>query len=202
VALSSRDQQAVAFDAFFTHILMHELMHGLGPHNITVGGRSTTVRQEFKDAYSTIEEAKADVSGLFALQFLVDRGKLEKGYDQTMYVTYLASMFRSIRFGLSEAHGRGVALQLNYFLDNGGVTVAQDGTFAINASRIKQNVIDLTRDFMTMQATGDYQAARQMLEKMAVVRPQVQTVLDRLKDVPVDIEPRFATAGQLLAEGK
>ncbi len=119
-----------------------------------------------------------------------------------MYVTYLASMFRSIRFGLSEAHGRGVALQLNYFLDNGGVTVAQDGTFAIDAARIKQNVIDLTRDFMTMQATGDYQAARQMLDKMAVVRPQVQTVLDRLKDVPVDIEPRFATASQLLAEGK
>ena len=78
----------------------------------------------------------------------------------------------------------------------------QDGTFAINPARIKQNVIDLTRDFMTMQATGDYQAARQMVEKLAVVRPQVQTILDRLKGVPVDIEPRFATASELLAEGK
>jgi hypothetical protein len=108
-------------------------------------------------------------------------------------------MFRSIRFGINEAHGRGVAIQLNYFLDNGGVTVAQDGTFAVNAERIRKNVADLTRDIMTMQATGDAQAGRQMLEKLGVIRPQVQAVLDKLKDVPVDIEPRFVTANQLVA---
>jgi len=199
VALAADDRQHVSFDAFFTHILMHELMHGLGPHNINVGGRATTVRQEFKDTYSTIEEAKADISGLFALQYLVDHQKLDKSLDQTMYVTYLASMFRSIRFGITEAHGRGVAIQLNYFLDNGGVTVAQDGTFAVNPERIKQNVTDLTRDLMTMQAVGDYAAAKQMMEKLAVVRPQTQVVLDKLKGVPVDIEPRFVTAEQLLS---
>jgi hypothetical protein len=198
VALAADDRKRVSFDAFFTHILMHELMHGLGPHNITVGGRATNVRQEFKETYSTIEEAKADVSGLFALQFLVDREKLDKSFNDTMYTTYLASMFRSIRFGITEAHGRGVAIQLNYFLDNGGVTVAQDGTFAVNAERIRKNVTDLTRDIMTMQATGDAQAGKQMLEKLGVVRPQVQAVLDKLKDVPVDIEPRFVTADQLL----
>jgi len=200
VALASDDRQHVSFDAFFTHILMHELMHGLGPHNINVGGRATTVRQEFKDTYSTIEEAKADISGLFALQYLVDHQKLDKSLDQTMYVTYLASMFRSIRFGITEAHGRGVAIQLNYFLDNGGVSVAQDGTFAVNPERIKQNVIELTRDLMTMQAVGDYAAAKQMMEKLAVVRPQTQVVLDKLKGVPVDIEPRFVTADQLLSK--
>ena len=199
VALAADDRQHVSFDAFFTHILMHELMHGLGPHNISVGGRATTVRQEFKDAYSAMEEAKADISGLFALQYLVDHQKLDKSLDQTMYVTYLASMFRSIRFGITEAHGRGVAIQLNYFLDNGGVTVAQDGTFAVNPERIKQNVLGLTRDLMTMQAVGDYAAAKQMMEKLAVVRPQTQTVLDRLKGVPVDIEPRFVTAEQLFS---
>ena len=200
VALAADDRQHVAFDAFFTHILMHELMHGLGPHNIRVAGRATTVRQELKEAYSTIEEAKADISGLFALQFLVDRQKLDAALNQTMYVTYLASMFRSIRFGLTESHGRGVALQLNYFLDNGGVTVAQDGTFAVNTQRIKQNVVDLTRDIMTMQAVGDAAAAKQMIEKLAVVRPPVQAVLDKLDAVPVDIEPRFVTAEQLLAQ--
>ena len=152
------------------------------------------MRQELKETYSAIEEAKADISGLFALQFLVDRGKLDKKFEQTMYTTFLASMFRSIRFGINEAHGRGVAIQLNYFLDHGGVTVAPDGTFAVNAARIKQNVIDLTRDIMTMQAVGDYAAAKQMIEKLAVVRPPVQRVLDRLADVPVDIEPRFVTA--------
>jgi hypothetical protein len=200
VALATDDRQQVQFDAFFTHILMHELMHGLGPHNISVGGRATTVRQEFKDAYSTIEEAKADISGLFALQYLVDHQKLDKSLDQTMYVTYLASIFRSIRFGITEAHGRGVAIQLNYFLDNGGVTVAQDGTFAVNPERIRQNVTNLTRDLMTMQAVGDYAAAKQMMEKFAVIRPQTQAVLDKLKGVPVDIEPRFVTAEQLLAK--
>jgi hypothetical protein len=202
VALAAADQGKVAFDAFFTHILMHELMHGLGPHNITAGGRATTVRQELKDTYSAIEEAKADISGLFALQYLVDRGKLDKAFDETMYLTYLASMFRSIRFGINEAHGRGVAIQLNYFLDNGGVTVASDGTFAVNPQRIRQNVIDLTRDIMTLQAVGDYAAANDLIARLAVVRPQVQTVLDRLKNVPVDIEPRFVTAQQLLAQEK
>ena len=197
IALASKDQGSVDFDAFFTHILMHELMHGLGPHNITAGERPSTVRQELKETYSTIEEAKADISGLFALQFLVDRGKLEKKYEQTMYTTYLASMFRSIRFGLNEAHGRGVAIQLNYFLDKGGVTVAQDGTFAVNPARIKQNIIDLTHDLMTMEAVGDYAAARQMIATMAVNRPPTQRVLDRLTSVPVDIEPRFVTAASL-----
>ena len=198
VALAAKDQGHVAFDAFFTHILMHELMHGLGPHNITAGGRSTTVRQELKDTYSALEEAKADISGLFALQFLVDRGKLEKQYEQTMYTTFLASCFRSIRFGVNEAHGRGVAIQLNYFLDHGGVTVSPDGTFAVNPAKIRQNVADLTRDIMTLQAVGDYAAAQALIET-GIVRPEVQTVLDRLKDVPVDIEPRFTTAEALLA---
>ena len=197
VALAAKDQADIDFEVFFTHILMHELMHGLGPHNIVAGERPTNVRQELKDTYSTIEEAKADVSGLFALQFLVDHGKLDRKFEQTMYTTYLASMFRSIRFGLNEAHGRGVAIQLNYFLDHGGVVVAPDGTFAVVPARIKQNVIDLTRDIMTMEATGAYIDAKQMIEKMGVVRPTVQRVLDRLVNVPVDIEPRFVTAAAL-----
>jgi hypothetical protein len=197
VALAAKDQGTVDFDAFFTQILMHELMHGLGPHNIVVGERPTTVRQELKETYSTIEEAKADISGLFALQFLVDRGKLDKRFEQTMYPTYLASMFRSIRFGVNEAHGRGVAIQMNYFLDNGGIAAAPDGTFAVNPARIKENIIDLTRELMTMEAVGGYVDARQMIAKMAVVRPSVQRVLDRLASVPVDIEPRFVTAAAL-----
>jgi hypothetical protein len=88
-------------------------------------------------------------------------------------------------------------MQLNYFLDNGGVTVASDGTFAVNQQRIRENVIDLTRDIMTLQAVGGYTDGRQMIDRLAIVRPPVQAVLDRLKEVPVDIEPRFVTAQQL-----
>ena len=133
---------------------MHELMHGLGPHNITVGGKATTVRQELKDTYSAIEEAKADVSGLWALQQLVDKGTLPKDMERTMYTTFLASMFRSIRFGINEAHGKGVAVQLNYFLDQKAVTVNADGTFVVKPEAIKKAIASLTGEIMTLQAEG------------------------------------------------
>ena len=122
----------MSFDAFFTHILMHELMHGLGPHNITVGGRATTVRQELKETYSAIEEAKADVSGLWALAQLAADKSIDPAIARTMYTTFLASAFRSIRFGVNEAHGRGIAIQLNYLLDAGAFRVNADGTFAVD----------------------------------------------------------------------
>jgi hypothetical protein len=198
VALASGDQGNVAFEAFFTHILMHEMMHGLGPHDINVGGRTTTVRQELKDTYSTIEEAKADISGLFALQFLVDKGQLDKNFEKTMYTTFLASAFRSLRFGVNEAHGRGQAIQLNYLLDKGAFKVNGDGTFSVDAAKIRDAVSGLTREIMTLQAEGSYAKAKQMIDTLGVIRPQAQGVLDKLTSVPVDIEPRFATAIDLL----
>jgi hypothetical protein len=201
VALSAADQPNVAFDAFFTHILMHELMHGLGPHAIRVAGRATTVRQELKETYSAIEEAKADISGLFALQFLIDRGQLDRALEQTMYTTFLASAFRSIRFGINEAHGRGQAIQLNYLLDQGGFRVSGDGTFAVDPAKIRDGVAALTRDIMTLQAEGAYDKAKALIDRLGVMRPETQRVLDRLLDVPVDIEPRFTTAAELLRSG-
>jgi hypothetical protein len=198
VALAPADQGNIAFDAFFTHILMHELMHGLGPHDITVGGRATTVRQELKETYSAIEEAKADISGLFALQYLVDKGQLDKALEQTMYTTFLASAFRSLRFGINEAHGRGQAIQLNYLLDKGAFTVNGDGTFSVDTGKIRDGVIALTREIMTLQAEGSYAKAKQMIETLGTLRPPTKAVLDKLTSVPVDIEPRFVTAIDLL----
>ena len=198
VALATADQANIAFEAFFTHILMHELMHGLGPHDITVAGRTTTVRQELKETYSAIEEAKADISGLFALQFLIDRGQLDKSLERTIYTTFLASAFRSLRFGINEAHGRGQAIQLNYLLDQGGFTVNGDGTFAVDTAKIRDAVTALTREIMTLQAEGSYTKAKQMIETLGVLRPPTKAVLDKLTSVPVDIEPRFVTALDLL----
>jgi hypothetical protein len=200
VVLSPPDQRDLAFDAFFTHILMHELMHGLGPHNISRGGRATTVRRELKDTYSSIEEAKADISGLFALQYLVDKGVLPKSLERTLYTTFLASTFRSIRFGVNEAHGRGIAIQLNYLLDQGGFVAGEDGTFAVNLVKVKEGVAALTREIMTIEAEGDYAKASALGERLGMVRPVVKRALDRLTAVPVDIEPQFTTAEQLVAE--
>jgi len=198
IVLTPADQKNVSFDAFFTHIVVHELMHGLGPHNITVGGRQTTVRQEMKEAYSFLEEAKADISGLFAIQYMIDKGVLPKSLEQTLYTTFLASTFRSIRFGINEAHGRGIAVQLNYLLDQGGFVAKPDGTFSVDMAKVKEGVTGLTREIMTIQAEGDYAKAIALRDRLGVVRPPVKRALDRMSAVPVDIEPRFTTAADLL----
>lgn len=195
VVLDPAEQPALAFDAFFTHILCHELMHGLGPHNITAGGQETTVRKQLKELYSAIEEAKADMTGLWALQFMIDRGIIDKGMERTLYTTYLASMFRSVRFGITEAHGRGVAMQFNYLTDEGAIKFNEaKGTFSVDHSKIKEGVTKLTHDLLTLEAEGSYDKAKAMLDKFAVIRPPMQQALDKLKDVPVDIEPVFPLA--------
>ena len=200
VTLRPAEQREVSFEAFFTHILMHELMHGLGPGTITVDGRRTTVRQELRETHSTIEEAKADVAGLWALRELIDRGVVDRSLERNMYTTFLASTFRSIRFGIDTAHGRGIAIQLNTFLDAGAVTVDADGRFAIDHGRIRDTVTALTRELMTVQATGDLAAAQRILETRGVVTPAVRQALDRLGHIPIDIQPRFVTAEALAAD--
>ena len=195
VVLEASDQSALAFDSFFTHILCHELMHGLGPHNISVNGQETTVRKQLKELYSPIEEAKADMTGLWALQYMIDRGIIEKSMERTLYTTYLASMFRSVRFGITAAHGRGVAMQFNYLTDEGAIRFNEaKGTFSIDNSKIKESVTKLTRELLTLQAEGAYDKAKSMLDKYAVIRPPMQQALDKLRDVPVDIEPVFPLA--------
>jgi hypothetical protein len=202
VVLSPADQKDVAFDAFFTQVLVHELLHGLGPHNIVVNGRETTVRKEMKEAGSALEEAKADISSLFAIQHLIDKGVMPKSLERTLYTTYLTSAFRSIRFGITEAHGKGQAMQLNYLVDAGAVAVRPDGTFTVVPGKIREGVTGLTHEIMTIQAEGSYEKAKEMQARLGVIRPEVQRALDKLKNVPIDIEPRFITAEQLLRETK
>ena len=197
-ALAPGDRGRVSFDAFFAHILLHELMHGLGPHDIRVAGRETTVRQELKETYSAIEEAKADIAAQWALEFLTDRGFIDAAVAREGPATVLASMFRSLRFGINEAHGRGVAIQLNFLLQEGAVRVETDGTFSVEPSRLRDAVTALTKEILTLQAEGDYSRARAMIARLGMIRPEMQRVLDRLDDVPVDIEPRFATAEALV----
>src|SRR5687768_13874379 len=197
VALAPADQARVSFDAFFTHILMHEMLHGLGPH--VVHGTPTPLRQALKEHYSSIEEAKADIAGLWALERLASQNAIDPAIAKNMYVTFLASMFRSIRFGVNEAHGRGIAMQLNWMLDNGAIKVAADGTFSVDETKIREAVAKLTGEFLTMEAEGNYDRAADYVKRLGVVRPEVQRVLDRLKDVPVDIEPKFVTAEKLTA---
>jgi hypothetical protein len=183
-------QGELSFDSFFTHILAHELSHGIGPHQIQIGPRTSSVRQELKDLYSAIEEAKADITGLFMLQYLYDHG-LDHGpnAERQLYTTYLAGTFRSVRFGVTEAHGKGMALQFNYLVDKGAIIINPDGTFAIDFAKIKDGVRALTHDLLTLEAEGNYAEAKRMLDTLGVIRPPMQKALDGLKDLPTDIDP-------------
>jgi hypothetical protein len=202
--LPANAQADISFQAFFTHIVAHELTHGLGPHEITVGRKSaSTPRLELKDLYSAVEEAKADVTGLFALQFLIDQGQAKPGRpldgitERSLYTTYVASAFRTLRFGTADAHAKGQAVQTNYLMDKGAVVAHPDGTFSIDLAKIKQAIRDLDHDLLTLEATGDYAGAKKMLDRMGVIRPELRRALDNLGDIPVDIAPIFVTADQV-----
>jgi hypothetical protein len=199
IVLPASAQSDVSFDWFFTHILAHELSHGIGPHEIRMNGKTTSVRQELKDLYSTIEEAKADVTGLFMVQVFFDKGILPGGEanEKKLYNTFLASSFRTLRFGITEAHGRGMALQFNYLMQHGAFIALPEGTFEVNYTKVKQAVRDLTHNLLTLEAQGDYVGAKRMLEELGVMQPALTRALDRLKRIPVDIEPIFVTADEL-----
>ena len=165
-----------------------------------MNGRKSSVRLELKEAYSTIEEAKADITGLFMLQYFFDKSILPGGEanERKLYCTYLASAFRTLRFGIQEAHGRGMAVQFNYLLDRGAILTRGDGTIPeVNFGKIKQAVTDLTREILTIEARGDYAAANRMLFQLGTIQPEVADALVRLKDIPVDIEPVFVTADEI-----
>ena len=203
LVLRPEAQGDLDFDSFFTHILAHEITHGLGPHLTKNNGKESTPRQDLKDAYSTIEEAKADMAGLWALGYMMDKGQLKEtlGQGETaerkLYNTFLASAFRTLHFGLTDSHARGMAIQLNYLLDKGGFVSHGDGTFSTDFKQIKQAVIDLNREFLTIEATGDYARATAMMSKYVVIRPDVQKALEKMKAVPNDIRPAFTTAAAL-----
>jgi hypothetical protein len=178
------------FDAFFSHILCHELSHGIGPHQIQAGGRATTPRQELKELYSAVEEAKADVTGLYMLQYLYDHGmKGGEAAERRLYTTFLASAFRSLRFGLADAHGKGMALQFNYLTDKGAFVASADGTYAVDFAKVKGAVRDLAHDLLTVEAQGDYAGAKKLLDTLGVVRPAMLKTIEGLKAIPTDIDP-------------
>jgi len=196
----------VSFNPFFTHIVAHELMHGLGPHQIKVDGRDTTAREELKDVFGAIEEAKADVTGLFALQYMMDHAKTmgldkllpsDEAAERQLYTTYLASAFRTLRFGLNDAHGKGMAVQFNFFIDKGAYVRHSDGTYGVDMSKIKPAIAELDHDLLTLEAQGDYAGAKSLLDRMGVIRPELRKTLGSLQAIPTDIEPIFVTAEEL-----
>ncbi|KAK9084554.1 hypothetical protein Syun_031570 [Stephania yunnanensis] len=203
ICVKEDQRKLVDFESFFTHTICHECCHGIGPHTITLpSGQESTVRLELKELHSALEEAKADIVGLWALKFLIKKELLPDCLVESMYVSFLAGCFRSIRFGLDESHGKGQALQFNWLFEKKAFILHSDGTFSVNFEKVEGAVESLSREILTIQARGDKAAALSLLQTYGKLTPPLRAAMDKLEkvQVPVDIAPIFTTAEEILKE--
>ena len=195
--LHPSQRSLVNFDAYFNFVLFHELSHGLGPGMIPgPDGKRVDVRFLLKDTYSAIEECKADVLGVWNILYAKNYRLLPSFTEEQLYATYAGLHFRSMRFGIDEAHGRGTAVQWNWLRENGAIVPSADGTFTVDMPKMRTAIQSLATELLTLQATGDYARAQRLLTKYGVSNPEIESVTAKLKDIPVDITPVFPAAGE------
>ncbi len=186
ILIAEDQREHIQFDAFFGNTMFHEVAHGLGIKN-TVDG-SGTVREALREHASPHEEGKADVLGLFMVRELLERGEMD-GELMDYYVTFLAGIFRSVRFGAASAHGRANMMRFNYFAEMGAFERDDQGHYRVIEDRFSEAVDALSRDILTMQGDGDYARAGRMLDEMGIIGAQLQADLDRIDEagIPVDV---------------
>jgi len=188
VLIAADQRQHITFESFFGNTMFHEVAHGLGIKNTLDG--ANTVRQALKEHASALEEGKADVLGLYMVQKLREKGEISEGEAMDDYVTFLAGIFRSIRFGATSAHGRANMIRFNFFEQAGAFSRDDEtGTYRVNREAFEQAVQDLSARLLTLQGDGDYAAVDAFVSDMGNVSPALQAELDRLAaaDIPVDI---------------
>ena len=187
------DQAGLVSEKYFgLSTLFHELAHSLGPGSITVNGRATTVTAELKEEASAIEEGKADVMGVYNLLFMMQKGELPAAEKPQLLATYLAGLFRSVRFGVEEAHGEGAAMQLGYLKAKGGYSWdAQAKRYRMDIPKVEAAIRDLVRDIVVLQGNGDYAGVKAFMRTNAVLDANDKGVIGTMKDVPVDITPVY-----------
>ena len=187
----------VAFDPYFSHTLFHELSKGLGPGYLKqANGERVEVRIPLKNLYSAIEECKADVLGLWNIRYAIEKKWLTSFDEQQLYVTYAGLMFRSMRFGIGEAHGRGTAVQWNWIREKGGVVPEPNGKYKVDVEKFRSAVQSLATELLTIEATGDFNRANALLTNYGKSTPEMEKVIAGLKDIPVDITPVYPAAGE------
>jgi hypothetical protein len=192
IVLEHDQLQYVTFNSFFTHSLMHEMSHGIGPGFINVGGKETEVKKELKETYSTMEECKADILGMYNNVFMVDKGVFSETFENETWVTFLAGTFRSVRFGINEAHGGGNAILYNFLLEKGGYEYnAETQKVKVNFEKIGPALEELANIVLMIQAKGDYQGAKDLIAKYVVNSPSMETLRKKLDHLPVDIKPVY-----------
>lgn len=192
IVISESQLPYVTFDAFFNHTLMHEMSHGVGPGFITVNGRQTEVKKELKETYSTIEECKADVLGMFNNIYMIEKGEYPPDFDRHIWTSFLAGIFRSVRFGINEAHGAGNAIIFNYLMEKGAYRYNELAENVwVDYDKIYDAVKQLANELLMLQATGDYDGAKAFIAKYAVMSPVLKKLVAKLSALPVDIKPIY-----------
>jgi hypothetical protein len=192
VVLDQEQLEFVTFDAFFNHTLMHEMSHGIGPGFIKIDGRDTEVKKELKETYSTLEECKADILGMYNNIFMIEKGVFPETFANETWVTFLAGTFRSVRFGINEAHGGGNAIIYNYLLEKGAYEYNEETQkVKVNFEKIGPVLEELANLVLMIQAKGDYQGAKDLIAKYVVNSPSMETLRENLSEIPVDIKPVY-----------
>jgi hypothetical protein len=190
--IAKEQQELVTFDAYFNHTLMHEVSHGLGPGRILRQGERVPVNLLLKDLYTTVEEAKADVLGVYNTLFLISKKEMPERLRRETFATFLAGFFRSVRFGVHESHGRANLIAFNYLLEKGAYRYQpEEGRYFVNMEMAPGAVEGLAREILLIQALGDYDRAKAFVDRYTRMSAELEGALDSLKDIPVDIEPRF-----------
>jgi hypothetical protein len=186
--LIAEDQRShVTFNAFFENTMFHEVAHAMGVKN-TINGKGPA-RTALKEMYSSIEEGKADIMGLYLVTRLYEMGELTEGEVMDNYITFFAGIFRSSRFGAASAHGKANMMRFNFFEQEGAFTRSQDGLYTVDVAKAQAAMIKLVEKIVRIQGDGDYEAAKKWVQEEGVVKPQLQADLDRINaaSIPVDI---------------
>ncbi len=194
--MTPESMEHIKFDAFFANVMFHETAHGMGIKN-TIKGKGT-VREALGNQYSALEEAKADVLGLYLVTKLSEMGVYTNTTMEDNYTTFMAGIFRSVRFGAASAHGKANMLTFNYFQKEGAFVRNEDGKYAIDFEKMKAAVEKLAGDILVHQGDGDYEAVKAWLGEMSVIHPELQADLDKVNAAGIPTDIYFKMGPQVL----
>jgi hypothetical protein len=185
-----QDQANLAsMDGYLSVVVMHEISHGLGPAYARVAGKQADIRESIGPIYSGLEEAKADIVGLYGLDWLMNKGVLPKTRARDYYASHVAGIFRTVRFGVAEAHARAEMMEFNYFVEQGAITRDADGRYAIDFAKFPGAVASLAHQLLDIEATGSRTRAEAWFQKYGTMPAELQAALAKTGSVPVDVDP-------------
>ncbi len=192
--LDESQLQYMSDDGFFQFVLMHEICHAVGPRTVKVGAKKgMAANAAIGPNYNALEECKADITGLLSLAYLIDKGVVDGKKEKSFYVSYLGSLFRSVRFGLAEAHAKAAAISLSYLYKNGGITFdAGTQRWSVDFTNFRKGIKNLDRDLLILEGDGDNGKVQQFFDRWATIIPEVQNSLDKVKELPIDVLPKYS----------